>query len=345
MLDQFSHLITDSADSSIRIEDSDRICVSMPSNIALIKYMGKAQEHLNQASNPSFSITVPYLRSFVRLTPIQGVTDRWEPLVWPLTEKLTLSEKGQFRFLKFLQLLKDHWGLTNKYLVESANSFPSDCGIASSSSSFAALTTAVFFQAAKEGLIGSPISLNELAHLSQRGSGSSCRSFFQGAALWDQNQVTKRDFGVFNGLIHQVYLVETQIKKISSSEAHRLVSSSLLFSDRTHRVNQRLSLLLKNLESVTNWSLCYQLIWSEFWDMHALFETSMPPFGYFSSGSLQVLEEVRSFWLLFNDGPIVTMDAGPNIHLFWRADQTHLLKKWQETFHLRLNYPTLTGQL
>lgn len=345
MLDQISQIITDYKDSALRIEEGPTTCVSMPSNIALIKYMGKTQYQLNQASNASLSITVPYLRSYVRLTPIDESQDRWSPLVWPGTEALNLSSKGQLRFLNFLNLLKTQWGLTNNYLIESANSFPSDCGVASSSSSFAALTMAVFCQAVKEKRITQAISLNDLANLSQRGSGSSCRSLFTGAALWDGDHVIRQDLAALNGgLYHQVYLVETEIKKVSSSEAHQRVNSSLLFSDRTNRVRDRLQALLMGLGSSSNWAQCYQLVWSEFWDMHALFETSQPSFGYLTADSLRVLEQVRSFWETVQDGPLVTMDAGPNVHLFWRADQQALREQWQQKFHLYLKYSTLAGE-
>lgn len=345
MIKQVSKMIQDFHDGAFQLEDDSSLCVSMPSNIALIKYMGKLQSQMNQATNPSLSVTVPYLRSYVRITPIEETQDRWSALVWPQTDKLVLSEKGQKRFLNFLQLLKDQWGLKKCYLIESANSFPSDCGIASSSSSFAALTMAVFCQAVQEGCVQSPVSLNQLANLSQRGSGSSCRSFFKGAAIWDGQQVVRQEFNLLKGLYHQVYLVETGIKQVSSSEAHQRVSSSLLFSNRVDRVKQRLQDLMVNLNHSPNWHQCYQVVWSEFWDMHALFETSVPAFGYLSSDSLRVLEQVKNFWNQFQDGPLVTMDAGPNVHLFWRADQKEQVTNWKNHFQSYLNYPQLAGDV
>ena len=55
--------------------------------------------------------------------------------------------------------------------------------------------------------------------------------------------------------------------------------------------------------------------------MHALFETSQPPFGYINGKSVDLLQIARTFWQAQNDGPLVTMDAGPNVHFLWRPDQ------------------------
>ena len=72
--------------------------------------------------------------------------------------------------------------------------------------------------------------------------------------------------------------------------------------------------------------------------MHALFETSNPAFGYMRSGSLDVLNFVREqVWGKLGDGPLVTMDAGANVHLLYREDQADLARmmgrqlgeKWQ----------------
>jgi mevalonate pyrophosphate decarboxylase len=69
-----------------------------------------------------------------------------------------------------------------------------------------------------------------------------------------------------------------------------------------------------------------RLAWDEFWEMHSLFHTSQPPFTYWEPGSVSLLK-----WLApaFDEAlagqlaprlkslprPIVTMDAGSNLHL------------------------------
>lgn len=61
------------------------------------------------------------------------------------------------------------------------------------------------------------------------------------------------------------------------------------------------------------------------------------PFGYMHAQSLIALTFLREYWHLYQDGPLITMDAGPNIHLLFRPDQqqayqqiaNHLGEKFQ----------------
>ena len=108
-----------------------------PSNIALIKYMGKVDTAENKPTNASVSMSLPHLLSHVEIEPIDEAADRWEPLGEP---SIQLSEKGKTRFLNHLARIKSQFEVDQSFLVRSANNFPSDCGLASSASSFAALT-------------------------------------------------------------------------------------------------------------------------------------------------------------------------------------------------------------
>lgn len=306
----------------------------MPSNIALIKYMGKRPgkdpvRDRNLPTNPSLSWTIPYLRTTVELEKTEGSSkeNSWQPLE-PSDFPIELSPRGQDRYLNFLNLLQDEMKSQQPWRVRSANNFPSDCGIASSASSFAALTHCFF--KSLEGTAGAnnepfvkpaAFSLREQARWSSKGSGSSCRSFLPGWVQWDENGISSVET-LYDDLLHFVVLVEESGKEVSSSEAHHRVLSSLLFSQRQSRVTQRLEALKTALQKKDGWSDIFEISWAEFWDMHALFETSRPSFGYMSAGSLEVLQWVRKFWKeQGGDGPVVTMDAGPNIHCLWRQDQ------------------------
>jgi len=111
-----------------------------------------------------------------------------------------------------------------------------------------------------------------------------------------------------------VVIVASEKKKISSSQAHRRVTGSLLFRGRIERATER-NELLKAALLKKDFSQAFELCWSEFWDMHALFETSSPSFGYMTSSSVEVINFARSYWEKHSNGPIVTMDAGANVHL------------------------------
>src|ERR1700722_5583096 len=118
-----------------------------PANIALIKYMGKTAGNL--PTNASLSYSLPHLITEVRLSEIESATDRWEPLQKD-GFSVRLSAKGEARFLKFFGWLKQELSIQGNFLIQSANNFPSDCGLASSASSFAALTKAVMLASGQD---------------------------------------------------------------------------------------------------------------------------------------------------------------------------------------------------
>lgn len=292
-----------------------------PANLALIKYMGKLDPKSNIPSNASLSYTLDHLCSFVELEQYDGAEDIWQPLEYHDCVALELAPAAISRFLAHLQCVKNYFNCDDHFIVRSANNFLSDCGLASSASSFAALTKVAVMACCDLAKREVP-TIYEQAKLSQLGSGSSCRSFFTPWALWSGNEIAAVDLP-YQNLLHMVVVVDALAKKVSSSSAHQRVSSSLLFIDRAARAEQRLEHLVHKLQ-MHEWEAASVIVWQEFWDMHALFETATPPFGYMAPGSLQILQAVREVWCSQGDGPIATMDAGPNVHLLFRSDQQKL---------------------
>jgi diphosphomevalonate decarboxylase len=317
---------------------------SAPSNIALIKYMGKLEgREGNLPTNSSLSWTLSHLKTFVRLSPLASGVDEWRALEGDELLPLELTMKSKDRFLRHFSFLKEKLDLQGGFLIESANNFPSDCGLASSASSFAALSLAAYRMSLKMG--GPEREIQEIADYSRQGSGSSIRSFYGPWALWHSEGARPLEF-LGGELFHQVVVVESQKKKVSSSEAHRRVANSELFKGRIERAEKRLALLLESLKQLgaavrrppddgasrSHWTDAFEICWAEFWDMHALFETSSPPFGYMESGSLDVLQKLRGIWSELGDGPLVTMDAGANVHLLYRPDQKNLAAQIKKDF-------------
>lgn len=296
---------------------------SAPSNIALVKYMGKLHGG-NVAMNASLSWTLEHLRTFVQMEIAED--DTWEP--HPQFKPLNMSAMGLQKYLKHLNLMKSYFNAeTFHFTVRSANNFPSDCGIASSASSFAALTLCA--AKALSGLTQKPMpTLEVLADLSRQGSGSSCRSFFKNFVVWEDNRIYQTPSTV-NEMIHQVVIVSGTAKTVSSSQAHSRVQTSSLIQGRIERAQMRFCAIADELKSESpNWKNLYENTWADFWDMHALFETSHPPFGYMQKESLEVLNICRGLWDAEGDGPLITMDAGPNVHLMWRMDQKSQSQKF-----------------
>ncbi|MDR1982242.1 MAG: hypothetical protein LBQ08_00370 [Holosporaceae bacterium] len=284
------------------------------SNIALIKYMGKEQGNI--PCNVSLSYT---LSKFTSKVVIENCTKEDS-----FKNAIRLNLKSVNRFLQHLKNIKTRFNYNGYFCVESSNNFPHSVGIASSSSSFAALTKcAVTAICEIKGI--NPLSLEEMSQISREGSGASCRSFFFPWSVWDKNGAKSIDLKICK-LNHDLVLVDTQPKKISSSEAHELVKSSPLFVGRPSRAQNRFHNLINSLDN-DQWNNAREICREEYLDMHALFETSSPGFRYIQPKTTIVLKEIEKFCMENNDGPIVTIDAGPNIHFLWRDDQNELRKK------------------
>ena len=298
-----------------------------PSNIALIKYMGKKDATNNTPMNPSLSYTLNDLLSSVTLETHSGPKDIWEPLSLPGALDFNLSASGQARFLNHLNYLKSQFNYSGTFIVRSCNNFPHGSGLASSASSFAALTQCALI--ALSELTQSPLpSIETQAHLSRVGSGSSCRSFFSPWALWGDNTVKGIDLP-YKELIHQVIIISHDEKKVSSSEAHRRIATSPLFATRAHQAEAHLKALFHAFDA-HDWTSAYQICCKEFQDMHELFTTCKEPFSYINAQSKAALDTLHAHWQQAGDGPLITMDAGPNIHLLYRPDQAEMASKLKQ---------------
>ena len=308
----------------IKMTEQKNIFIS-PSNIALIKYMGK-ERGCNAPSNPSFSYTLDHLISGVKLTPIKKEDD-WSSLEGKEWTPLQMNDFEKNRFLVFFKKLKKLFYLKQNYLVQSANNFPKSAGIASSASSFSALTQAVYQQSLKEKTY-KQLNAEELALISRQGSGSSCRSFFKPWCLWNQDQIQSVSLPI-QKLEHDFIVLSKGTKTVSSSEAHQRVRTSPYFQGRPQRVQERLEQLLSALKN-QKWKEVYQTVREEFEDMHRLFETSQPGFSYRNDRVKTALKILNQFWKDHHDGPLVTMDAGACIHLLYRCDQQHIRRQIQE---------------
>ena len=77
-------------------------------------------------------------------------------------------------------------------------------------------------------------------------------------------------------------------------------------------------------------------------DLHSLFETTRPPFRYKKTSSQKVLDCINEYWKSKNDGPLITMDAGANVHLLYRPDQD---KHREKITSLLSDYAILSSEI
>ena len=167
---------------------------------------------------------------------------------------------------------------------------------------------------------------------------------------------------VWSRLIHQLVIAETKPKPVSSREAHARAETSPLFPGRKERAEKRLEALLSAMRAMEEsrpagppalnprrkktpaakagraksrglnesekaaacWKRAFSIAWEEMEDLFSLFETASPPIRYRTAGSRDILRRAKAIWKSRGDGPLVTMDAGANVHLLLRPDQKKL---------------------
>jgi diphosphomevalonate decarboxylase len=141
------------------------------SNIALIKYWGKADVARNLPAVASLSLT------------LAGLTTRTRVSVLPKLAADEISLGGQAatgrplqRVVAMLDQLRARAGSQVRLRVQSHNDFPTAAGLASSASGFAALAVA------SAAALGLELSIAELSAVARQASASAARSLFGGFA-------------------------------------------------------------------------------------------------------------------------------------------------------------------
>jgi diphosphomevalonate decarboxylase len=218
---------------------SIRILARAPSNIAIVKYMGKRDPGKNIPANPSLSMTLSALCTYVEIRSAisGGVRLVAEKPKDSKGEAPNLSSGGREKFLlHFARVMERGPSLLSEFSISSrnppehveirsSNTFPASAGIASSASSFAALTLATAAYLAKDQEIfrerysNEPSFRRALAALSREGSGSSCRSFEGPFVSWDE-ECTERVPSALRPLSDLVVVVSAGEKFAISGYRH-----------------------------------------------------------------------------------------------------------------------------
>jgi diphosphomevalonate decarboxylase len=336
-----------------------RVLAKAPSNIALIKYMGKTDPIQNLPENASISMTLNRLCTYAEITVNNDPNEKeMNGLVvfesslphseMPATATVPdLNEKGVSKVLRHVDTVKKFcfdifpkYGIklnqTGKWSMRTANTFPAASGIASSASSFAAITYAVAKASAEDAAefettwSEHPELRQEFSKVSRTGSGSSCRSFEGPWIMWEEDRTTHLS-AKMPEMAHFVLLVSTQSKAVSSSEAHLMVKTSPLWEKRKSRVADRIEKMKAALKS-GDLKTISQIAWTEAWEMHSLFHTCEKPFSYWQAGTMEVLQFLKPYVEKENP-PIVTLDAGPNVHIIVpMADRNAWVQKLRNHF-------------
>lgn len=314
--------------------------VAAPSNIAFVKYWGARDVERGIPSNRSISMTLS------RCESICTVEFRAGEAAVPGDEVLIASERGSLDpaprgfaspVLAHLERVRSWAGVTGPFRVATRNTFPSAAGLASSASGFAALSLAAARAAGRQP---TPVELSDLARRS--GSGSAARSAFGGYVEWPARDpgrdpvgaggvpVPDEADGAGSGaepsfpamrlashehwdLRDLIAIVEASPKEVSSREGHRRVLTSPYFETRLGLLPTRLAEVRAAIHE-RDFDRLRPVLEAEAVDLHFLAMSARPPFHYWTPGTVEVVEAVRS--LRAAGVPAAwTMDAGPNVHV------------------------------
>ena len=277
-------------------------------NIALIKYWGKlpATQDLdrNLATNPSLSLTLSRAQTLVDLEKLE------DPKAADIYVHHQLASPGdREKILQHWDRIQDYLGLPKRYglKLKSANNFPAGTGIASSASSYAAITAAMVAELSDGQR--PPLKMSELSGLARRGSGSACRSLEGPWVKWDGRFAQKMNSDW--ALRDTILILSTAHKKVPSSQGHLAATSSPFFKRRLSKVPERIEKVESAIQRKSLQDLI-PLIEEEAEELHKIVESSTPGITYKTDETRAVLTEIRQ---LSSRDFGYTLDAGPNIHV------------------------------
>jgi len=306
-----------------------------PTNIAFAKYWGKESQTEKRPVNGSVSMTLGGYdgRDGLQTTTTVEFGDYKEDEFW-LNGKKIDGKKAEKVFTHLDRVraerrtrMGDSFDMRAKVMSE--NNFPTDTGLSSSSSGFAALTVAGVAAAGLE------LSERELSILSRQGSGSSCRSIPGGFVEWKVGKTSEDSYAYqlhppsHWDLTDVVAVVSESPKKVGSTEGQKNANTSPLFSHRKATMPAKIE-QMKKLIAAKDFASFGELLEREALELHAQFITQNPPLLYMSPESLRIMHLVRAWREELDLAAYFTLNTGQDIHLICEGKTVKALIKQLE---------------
>ena len=245
---------------------------------------------------------------------------------WKINSNERLSYQSIDIYLKHLQRIKKELNFDGGFFVQSNNSFPQGIGLSSSSSSFSALTACALNAIyALEGR-SEKLSQIQVGNLSAKGKLSSRHSFYSPWSMVENDSITGVSFGNFDKLSHVALVVSDNKKRISTAQVLSLLEKNDGFHDYKKNIRKRVIMTHDHITN-KNWKGFFECVWEDFNELQTLFLTSRPSFSFNTDKTKALLDQVKKWWDIYGDGPIVSMGMGYVVHLFFRQDQGELKEK------------------
>lgn len=304
----------------------EKVTAECPSNIALIKYWGKYDGQI--PANPSISFT---LNDCKTKTEMEFFAD--EPFgvqtFLARNEEVAFSEKIEKYFKNIQPYLP--WILKGRYVITTENTFPHSSGIASSASGFGAIAKCLMeldetFRTKNQE---SRDKNQKASFLARLGSGSACRSLYNGLVVWGESDEVEGSSDTFavpypNDEVHEVFknfndwvlLIHEGQKSVSSTVGHGLMNTNPYAERRFQEARENFTPLKEILKS-GDIDQFITLVEHEALTLHAMMMMSEPAFILMKKGTLEVINKVWEFRKETQLPLFFTLDAGANVHLLF----------------------------
>ena len=299
-----------------------------PSNIALIKYWGKYENQI--PANPSISYTLSQCRTITEMEFAEGEN---------FSVKLFLSGKEEPKFAektaKYLAGIEKYlpWVLRGSFVIKTENTFPHSSGIASSASGFGALAKCLMALDKEISGEKSPEeTLQKASLLARLGSGSACRSLYNGLVVWGATPVVSGSADeyavpypvseihpIFRDFNDWVMLIHEGQKSVSSTVGHGLMNGNPYAQVRFAEAAKNFFTLQEILKN-GDMDGFIKLVEHEALTLHAMMIVSDPAFILMQTGTLETIHKVWDFRRETGLPLFFTLDAGANVHLLFPND-------------------------
>ncbi|HAP96747.1 MAG TPA: diphosphomevalonate decarboxylase, partial [Chryseobacterium sp.] len=294
-----------------------------------IKYWGKYENQI--PANPSISYTLNHCRTNTTMEFFVGEDFSVQTFLSGNEEK-KFAEKIEKYFKNIEPYLP--WILKGKYIIKTENTFPHSSGIASSASGFGAIAKCLMnldeiFNSNNQ----QPECINQKASfLARLGSGSACRSLYEGLVVWGKTEEVEGSSDLFavpynNDEIHPIFknfndwvlLIHEGQKSVSSTVGHGLMNTNPYAERRFQEAHENFT-KLKTILSSGDMEGFIKLVEHEALTLHAMMMMSDPAFILMQTGTLQVINKIWEFRKITGLALFFTLDAGANVHLLFPND-------------------------
>ena len=303
------------------------VFASCPSNIALIKYWGKYEGQI--PANPSISFTLSNCKTETKMIFKSGEK---------FSVKTFLAGKEETRFSekieKYFRSIEKYlpWILQGSFVIETENTFPHSSGIASSASGFGAIAKCLM-EMDREFSGKDFFDAKKASFLARLGSGSACRSVYDGLVVWgDVNEVKgssdlyavkypdEEIHPIFRDFNDYVLLIHEGQKSVSSTVGHGLMNTNP-YAERRFQEARENFVPMKEILKSGDLQAFMKLVEHEALTLHAMMMMSDPAFILMQTGTLQVINRVWEFRKETNLPLFFTLDAGANVHLLFPSEK------------------------